>query len=114
MTWGDLHDASSQLASNAELARRAGSTPEKVQEIYGQAATYEKDALEALLQEITEPKPRTISILAVSTAALYYKARQYGLLNEFAAKMLAEQPLNAFAQSQIAELLEWAAKPDAV
>ena len=112
MPWGTLHALSEKMVSDAELAKRAGSAS-KAEEFYGYAAAFEKDALEDLLKETAEPKPRTVSILAVSATALYYKARQYGLLKEFADKVMAEQPLLDFARAQIQEMLDWSTKPDA-
>lgn len=113
MDWVTLHSTAQQRAEAADKVKRENVIPGGATELYASAADFEKQAFEAFLTANNEDKPRTIGILAVSAAALYYKARQYGLLKEFADKVMAEQPLQDFARAQLQELLDWAAAPEA-
>jgi len=70
--------------------------------LYAKAAQAEARALDA----IAASKPRTFSILAVSVAALWYKARAYDQVEVAAFRSLAEAPTTERARGQLRELLE--------
>jgi hypothetical protein len=65
VSWNEHHSKSEKLASEAELAFRAGNRKE-AEQLYAEAATAEARAL----ADLTPEKQRTIGITAVSAVAL--------------------------------------------
>lgn len=100
MSWDLHHSRSEKLASEAELAMRAGDRS-RAQELYRQAATSEQEAFNQLPPE----KQRTRGITSVSAVALWYKGRQYDEAERLAHSYLAAGQLPQFAQTQLRELL---------
>ena len=101
MTWVELHRQSELLASAAESSLRSGDIT-RAEFLYARAADWETQALEA-----TPPdKLRTLGITAVSAAALWYKAKQFGKSEGLAYRFVARPDLPNFAKSQLKDLLQ--------
>ncbi len=91
---------SRSLASRAQLASQQG-RPEEAVGLYYLAAQAEEQALKL----IEGDKLRTIGILAVSTASLYYKSERPEEAKRIADQYLALPDLPAFARQQLTELV---------
>jgi hypothetical protein len=106
VSWDEHHSLSEKLATEAEMARRAGETS-RAEDFYKQAAGQEAAALAAL----AEDRHRTRGITAVSAVALWYKAHDYPAAEQLAHYCLAVARLPSFATAQLRDLLElvWAA-----
>lgn len=94
------HAAAQELSARAELARRRGDIP-AARDLYRQAAEIEQAALRTVPSE----KPRTRGILAVSYAALLFKAAEYERAEAEICALLASG-LNAEHREQLRELLQ--------
>lgn len=68
----DAHNQAQELSIAAELALRAGDRPEAYR-LYAEAAELEREAF----TQLPADKPRSRGILAVSYAALLFKAKEY-------------------------------------
>ena len=101
MSWSDHHNQSELLAQDAHEASRGGNFAHAKQ-LFGQAARAEAEALEHL----TEEKPRTFGITAVSAVALFYKAGELEQAEEIAHRASAKSFLPAFAADQLRSLLQ--------
>ncbi len=101
MNWLSLHQQSEKFAADAHDAMRRGDR-NAAQELFAQAAHAEADALEV----ITDDKPRTLGITAVSAAALWYKAGELEKAAMLAHRASANSIMPAFAQEQLRELLQ--------
>ena len=75
MTWADLHTESERLAIEAQLALRTRNAGKAI-ELYKRAAEVERRALD----QLDVSKARTRGITAVSAVALWFKAREYALV----------------------------------
>lgn len=95
------HTKSEALASEAELAVRAGDRGRAIK-LYARAAGYELQALNG----IPEQKARTRGILAVSAASLYYKAREWDAAEQVIFRFLSETGLASKFRQDLRELLE--------
>jgi hypothetical protein len=101
MSWLVHHTRSEEYANQAEECHRQQEFDRAV-ELYRLAAETEKNALESL----DSHKIRTIGITAISTASLYYKAREFALAKRVAHKWLANEFLPPFAINELEELLQ--------
>jgi hypothetical protein len=101
MSWLEHHTVSEKYASQAEDLGRRGDF-DRAAEFYCLAAESEVYALEAL----TSNKTRTIGITAVSSASLYFKAREFKQAKRIAHKWLATELLPPFAVEQLEELIQ--------
>jgi hypothetical protein len=101
MNWLVHHTLSEQYANQAEEFHRQQEFDRAV-ELYRLAAEREKSALESLDYH----KIRTIGITAISTASLYYKAREFALAKRLAHKWLGSEFLPPFAVDELEELLQ--------
>lgn len=106
MSWAEKHSHSERLASAAQDAFNSGRR-EEAERLYARAASFEAAALGSL----SPAKTRTLGITAVSTVALWYKAREYRQAEIAACLVLASATLPAFAARQLQHLLGmvWAA-----
>ena len=101
MSWIEHHENSERLASQAQVAMRAGRRDEAL-ELYAVAADAEERAVAAL----DRSKTRTLGISAVSAAALHYKAHQLARAEEVAIRCLGFGELPSFARDQLRLLLQ--------
>jgi len=107
MTWAQWHRSSEALAATAHELMRQG----KLDDAFGafsQAAELEQKALDSIHPD----KERTFAITAVSTAALWYKARNFVNAAELARKLLRARNLPIFAVVQLRNLLDLVADDD--
>lgn len=100
MSWDRHHSLSERLATEAEIAGRAGAFSQ-AEDLYRQAASEEVAAYEAL----GDDKHRTRGVTAVSAVALLYKGREYSGAEQFAHRCLAGGQLPRFAGTQLRNLL---------
>jgi hypothetical protein len=89
------HDQAQLLSSEAALAKNAGRDLEAL-DLFGRAAELEGRAL----TQIPDGMQRTWGILAVSHAALLYKAHRYGDAERALREYLARRDLLPFAREQ--------------
>jgi hypothetical protein len=101
MNWLVHHTLSEEYASQAEEFHRQQEFDRAV-ELYRLAAEKENNALESL----DSHKMRTIGITAISSASLYYKAREFTLAKRVAHKWLGSEFLPIFAIDELEELLQ--------
>lgn len=101
MTWAKHHAASEHAANEATLHKREGRI-EKAVAAYRRAAAAEERALAA----VDRSKVRTLGITAVSTVALWYKARDLKRAENVAYRCLAENTLPDFARRELRDLLQ--------
>ncbi len=101
MNWVESHRQSEQFAVAAHEALRRGDNNLAVS-LFGEAAEQEAIAFSAL----SEDKPRTLGITAISATALWYKARCFSKAEQFAHKALSMQSLPPFAQIELRGLLQ--------
>jgi hypothetical protein len=100
MSWAELHQQSERAAAEAESLSHA--SPGRARELYAEAAK-----LEALaLADLAPTKLRTMGITAVSTVALWFKAREFGEAQRLAHRVMANYDLPPFAAQQLQELLQ--------
>lgn len=100
MNWPQYHSQGERHASSAEVATKERNF-DLAKQRYLLAAEQEELALSAIDQSET----RAIGIVAVSVAALWYKADEYGRANDLALHWLNTSLLPAFAVDQLRELL---------
>lgn len=101
MSWLEWHRASEVEAVAAHDLRRRG-LYDNAELQFALAASHEQRALEL----VDSSKERTVSILAVSAVALWYKAREYQSAERLAVSALASMRLAGFARKQLQELLQ--------
>jgi tetratricopeptide (TPR) repeat protein len=92
MNWSAHHKQSEIYASEAELAIKNGER-DQAMKLYRLAAESENLALSNLASN----KPRTLGIIAVSVAALWYKAGAFEQTIQTAEKWLKNHELPLFA-----------------
>ncbi len=109
MTWDQYHSQSEQYASSAEMASKRRDY-DRAKRLYWLAAEQEELALSALDQNET----RGIGIIAVSAAALWYKAGEYDRAKDLALRSLQTSLLPPFAIHQLQELLSEVARIEKV
>lgn len=101
MSWSDAHSKSEALAASAHQAARAGNMEDSLR-LFIQAAEAEQLALD----QIGSDKPRTLGIIAISAAALFYKGGDLVRASKVAHKMSAEPALPSFAHQELRGLLQ--------
>lgn len=101
MSWANFHELSERAAVEAEMLHRARQFGESRQR-YAQAARYEVQAY----VEVGPDKPRTLGIVAVSAASLWFKARQFREAEAFVHVALAAGNLPEFAQVELKTVLQ--------
>lgn len=101
MTWAKFHAESERLAIDAHLASRARNTDHSLA-LYKQAADAERKALD----QLDGSKVRTRGITAVSAVALWFKAGEYVLAEQFAYSMLADPLTPEFAREELRNLVQ--------
>ena len=99
MSWIEHHRRSERLSSEAQVALIRGRKTEAL-DLYAQAADSEGKAL----ADVDKSKIRTVGILAVSAASLYYKANNPARAWEVAAEWLSWRKLPDFAKAQLCGL----------
>ncbi|MEA5578629.1 hypothetical protein [Anabaena sp. UHCC 0451] len=101
MSWSEYHKTSQKYASQAENLYRNREF-DRAAESYLLAAEQEEKAL----NDLPADKTRTIGITAVSSASLYFKAREFEQAKRIANKYLATELLPPFAIEELKELLQ--------
>ena len=101
MSWSNAHSKSEALAACAHQAARQGRADE-ARRLFIEAAEAEQLALD----QIGRDKPRTLGIIAISAAALFYKGGDLARAGQVAHKMSAEPALPAFAHEELKSLLQ--------
>ncbi len=99
--WLEHHTASERLAANADVAARRDDLA-RATELYGAAADAEYKAM----RNFHAQKCRTIGVLAVSTVALYAKARRFETCEAIGREALERSDLPVFARQQIEKILK--------
>lgn len=102
MTWLELHKKSEALAFAAHKAKKEHDLA-TAYSLFLEAGRAEMEVLECL--NATE-KPRTFSIIAVSSTSLFYKGKDYKKAEIVACKSLANNNLLDFAADQLRDLLQ--------
>jgi hypothetical protein len=103
MSWSDAHRVSEELANEAHVALRAGSSQHALA-LFLKAAEAEEKAL-SLVSPID--KPRTFGITAVSTVALWYKGGELSRAESSAYKVLSNSDVvEPFVIDQLRTLLQ--------
>jgi hypothetical protein len=100
VSWDEHHSKSEKLASDAELAVRAGEM-QRGEDLYRLAAEEETAALSGVAPSAS----RTLGITAVSAVALWYKGRDYTSAESLALRNLANGHLPEFSVTQLRTLL---------
>jgi hypothetical protein len=100
MNWRHYHTQSERFASSAEIAAKERDF-DLAKQYYLLAAEQEELALSA----IDPSETRAVGIIAVSAAALWYKAGEYGRAKDLALQWLSAGLLPVFAVDQLGELL---------
>lgn len=101
MSWSEAHKESELYAIQAHEAARNGDVG-AAQQLFVLAADNEAAALQA----IDSDKPRTLGIIAISAAALYYKGREFDRAAQIAHQYAARGDLPAFAKQELRNLLQ--------
>ncbi len=101
MTWLDAHQLSERLASDAADMRSSGRYADSVA-LYLQAADFELQAL----SQIDPAATRTLGIIAVSAAALLFKADAFYRAEAQAIASLNDNRLPPFAHSELRLILQ--------
>lgn len=101
MTWAELHAKSESLAIEASLAQR-NRDAFSAQELFRQAARFEKQALDVL----DSSKVRTRGITAVSTVALWFKGGEYVQAELVAHSALSDVTIPEFARQELRNLVQ--------
>ncbi len=101
MSWLEHHIRSQEYASQAQDLARRGDF-DRAAELYCLAA----DAEVCALEDLAPNKTRTIGITVVSSASLYFKAREFKQAKRIAHKFLATELLPSFAVEQLEELIQ--------
>jgi len=100
MIWNRHHETSERYAAEAASAARNGNL-QLAGELYCRAAEEETRSL----AEIDETKPRTLGIIAVSAASLWFKGGDLREAERTACQCLARDGLPVFAVSQLQTVL---------
>jgi hypothetical protein len=100
-TWSDLHKESEAAAAQAEVLARSGDR-DGARQAYASAADFEQRALDAVGRD----KPRTFGILAISAAALWFKAKEFRRAETLALKAMTWPDLPAFAAQDLRTVLQ--------
>lgn len=100
MIWLSLHKESQQFATRAQIALRKHYDSQALK-LYKKAARIEQKAFNI----IDISKVRTRGIIAVSTVALWYKAKEYDKALQFAQKIIKIKSLPAFAIRNIVKIM---------
>lgn len=101
MSWADFHAQAQMIAEGAMRALNEGQVQEARRQ-YQRAADLEAQALHAL----DRSKQRTISITAISCAALYFKARNLEACERVCHQVLGQQATLPFARNGLVETLQ--------
>ncbi|MCP4701807.1 MAG: hypothetical protein GY862_33850 [Gammaproteobacteria bacterium] len=101
MTWSLHHKQSEIFAGQAEIALKHGEIV-RARTLYAQAA----EAEELALHQLDNSKKRTVGISAVSTASLWYKAKEFQKAEKTAYRWLGSESLPEFASTQLREILQ--------
>lgn len=101
MNWTFLHVESEKLAARADVAARAGDDV-TARSYYARAADFEVEAFDF----ITHLKPRTLGIVAVSAAALLYKADRFEDAENFCLLALNRPELPSSYRFQLRQILQ--------
>lgn len=101
MSWLENHSDSEKFASLADSALKNGNISE-AEKMFRQAAESEEKALSF----IDLSKKRTLGITAVSTAALYFKGKDFVKAEHIAHNCLARGELPEFAAIQLQTILQ--------
>lgn len=96
MSWLDPHKRSEELASQAAQLVRKGEVDNAVP-LYAKAAELEELALD----QVGSGTPRTLGIIAISTASLWFKARELRRAEAVALRVLAAAGVPDFARSDL-------------
>lgn len=99
--WLEYHRRSEVFAVAAEQALRLGDQHSAAKS-YAEAALLEAQAFAAL----DANRPRTLGIIGVSAAALYFKAGDFDKAERFALIAMAREGLPPFAKFQLREILQ--------
>ena len=94
------HHQAQDVADRADAAFSAGDI-QRAEQLYSEAAVLEEETLRAIPLE----KRRTVGILGVSAASLWYRASRYSEAERVARQILREPDLPAAAREQIDEIL---------
>lgn len=110
MNWAQHHRTSEVLASEATVARRGGDS-QLAEQLYARAGAAEEIALSF----VSEGKPRTLGITAVSAVSLFFKGAEFERAERLACRLLSSASLPAFAAEEIRLLLQsiWTEKTKA-
>lgn len=100
MTWIEDHQKSEKFASEADQLARSGHGASAVGR-YAEAAKFE----EVALSKIDRNKSRTLGIIAVSAASLWFKGCEFKRAESVALSMLSEPSLPRFAAHDLRALL---------
>lgn len=101
MTWITLHQQSEVAASRAQELAQSGQRDQAVR-AYADAAVLEEQALDA----VEADKPRTVGILAVSAASLWFKAKELRRAEALTLKAMSWTHLPAFAAQDLRVVLQ--------
>lgn len=101
MSWLENHSDSEKFASLADSALKNGNISE-AEKMFKQAAESEEKALSF----VDLSKKRTLGITAVSTAALYFKGKDFVKAEHIAYNWLARDELPEFAATQLQAILQ--------
>ena len=101
MNWTKYHSESQKLASQAEAALKHGNS-EEAGKLYKLAADAEARALSAL----DRTKKRTLGVTTISTASLYFKAKDFRKAEQVAHECLAGKEVPLFASEQLESILQ--------
>lgn len=98
----DHHRLSQDFAYQADILVRRGAI-QQARELYAEAAWHDEQTLKDLENL---GRPRTLSIIGVNSASLYYKATRYRKAEELCYQLLGREDLAPFARLQLKELLQ--------
>jgi tetratricopeptide (TPR) repeat protein len=101
MSWLEYHSDSEKFASLADSALKKGDIGEAVK-YYKEAAKAEEQAISFL----DLSKKRTLGITVISTAALYFKGKEFEKAELIVHKWLGSDKLPEFATNQLQKILQ--------
>lgn len=101
MTWLAPHQQSEALATQASMLSRAGDAT-GAQRLYLDAAVAEQ----AALQQLDASAPRTVGIIAISAASLWFKAREFAQAERSVLASLSLPFIPQFAKSDLRTILQ--------
>lgn len=100
--WIAHHSKSEALAGKADTAELLGQKERSIR-LYGEAATWEEKALNALSEA---DLPRTASITVTSAAYLYLKGENFHSGKTIAEKWIDNPHLQPWAKDELSNILE--------